>query len=75
MQLAQLVQLLESGNFNNIRILLLEPIKNIFLVKTLYGILMLLPQGKAFLVLSKRMKNVEMLYKIDKDLNNTRKNE
>ena len=75
LQLAQLVQLLESAIFNNIRILLLEPIKNIYLVKTMYGILMLLPQGKAYQILSKRMKNIEMLYKIDINLNNTVQNE
>ena len=75
LQLAQLVQLLESAIFNNLRILLLEPIRNIYLVKTLYGILMLLPQGKAYQVLAKRMKNVEMLYKIDNDLHNTKQNE
>jgi hypothetical protein len=36
---------------------------------------MLLPQGKAYQVLAKRMKNVEMLYKIDNDLHNTKQNE
>lgn len=60
-QLTQLVQLVESSIMNNIRILLLNPIKNIYLIKTLYGILMILPQGKAFTALSKRLKNIETL--------------
>jgi len=50
------------------RILLLEPMKNIFLVKTLYGILMLLPQGKAYQALSKRLKSIEMLLHIDNEM-------
>jgi vacuole morphology and inheritance protein 14 len=67
-QLSQLVQLVESSLFNNIRVLLLEPVKNIYLVKTLYGILMLLPQGKAYQALAKRMKSIEMLLQIDNDM-------
>jgi vacuole morphology and inheritance protein 14 len=67
-QLSQLVQLIESSLFNNIRVLLLEPVKNIYLIKTLYGILMLLPQGKAYTALSKRMKSIEMLLQIDSDI-------
>lgn len=63
--MAQLVQLIESSLFNNIRILLMEPLENIYLVKTLYGILMILPQGKAFNALSKRLKNIEMLINMD----------
>ena len=34
----------------------------------MYGILMLLPQGTAYKSLSKRLKNVEMLYRLDIDL-------
>jgi len=67
-QLSQLVQLIESSLFNNIRVLLLEPVKNIYLVKTLYGILMLLPQGKAYQALAKRMKSIEMLMQIDNEM-------
>ena len=72
-QISQLVQLIESSLFNEIRVLLLEPVKNIYLVKTLYGILMLLPQGKAYQALAKRMKSIEMLLQIDTDIskNNT----
>ena len=64
-QLSKLVQLIESSLFNSIRILLLEPGKNIYLIKTLYGILMLLPQGKAYNALSKRLKSMEMLIQLD----------
>jgi len=67
-QLSKLVQLLESSLFNNIRVLMLEPAKNIYLIKTLYGILMLLPQGKAYNALSKRLKSIEMLIQLDNDL-------
>ena len=45
--------------------LLLDPVNNIYLVKTLYGILMLLPQGKAFSALNKRIKNIDMLMMMD----------
>jgi vacuole morphology and inheritance protein 14 len=67
-QLSQLVQLIESSIFNNIRMLLLDPIKNVYLVKTLYGILMILPQGKAYQALTKRLKSIEMLFQLDNDL-------
>lgn len=67
-QLAQLIQLFESSSFTNIRILLLEPHKNIYLVKTLYGILLILPQGKAYQALSKRLKTIESLMKIEGDM-------
>ncbi len=59
------MQLIESSLFNSTRILLLEPSKNIYLIKTLYGILMLLPQGKAYNSLSKRLKSIEMLIQLD----------
>jgi hypothetical protein len=52
------------------RMLLLEPVKNIYLVKTLYGILMLLPQGKAYQALAKRLKSIELLLQIDNDMSN-----
>jgi vacuole morphology and inheritance protein 14 len=64
-QLIQLVQLIESSVLNNTRMLLLNPLNNIYLVKTLYGILMILPQGKAFGALNKRLKNLEMLIMMD----------
>lgn len=63
--MSQLVQLIESSVLNNIRILLLDPLSNIYLIKTLYGILMILPQGKAFTALYKRLKNLETLMLMD----------
>lgn len=84
-QLTQLVQLFESSVLNDIRILLLNPISNIYLVKTLYGIMMLLPQGKAFNALNERLKSIDVLIKLEskntscyntqssKDLNDVKK--
>lgn len=70
--LAALVQLLESELYDYIRIRLLEPRSNIYLVRTLYGILMLLPQGQAFNVLSNRMSNVQTLFEIENGFDNTK---
>ena len=44
---------------------LLEPKKNKYLVKTLYGILFILPQGKAFQSLLNRLKHIETLSLLD----------
>lgn len=60
-----MVQLIETSQFNSIRIKLLEPIKNLYLVKSFYGILMLLPQGNAFDTLSNRMEGISTLYDFD----------
>lgn len=49
--------------------LLLNPYNNLFLVKTLYGILMILPQGKAFGALNKRIKNIEILIMMESKSN------
>lgn len=54
-QVDKLVQLLESPIFTFLRLQLLEPEKNPFLFKTLYGLLMLLPQSSAFSVLRNRL--------------------
>jgi hypothetical protein len=43
----------------------LEPRKHIFLVKSLFGILLMLPQGKAYQALYKRLKHVEVIYRLD----------
>ena len=64
-QLSKIVQLIESSLFNNIRIRLLEPMKNIYLVKTLYGILMLLPEGDAYNALENRMKSFGMMLELE----------
>lgn len=68
--LGTLVQLLESELYDYIRIRLLEPSNNIYLIRTLYGILMLLPQGQAFNILSNRMSNVQTLFEIENGFNN-----
>lgn len=64
-QLSQMIQLIESSLFNNIRIKLLEPFKHLFLVKTLYAILMLLPQGQAYNALCNRLKSIEIIIKLE----------
>jgi hypothetical protein len=73
--LGQLIQLLESNLYDYIRIRLLDPIKNIYLIKALYGILMLLPQGQAFNILSNRMCNVEALLEIENGFENINEEE
>ena len=60
-QIDKLIQLLESPVFTYIRMALLEPEENPFLVKTLFGLLMLLPQSNAFDDLHKRLKSVNTL--------------
>ena len=52
--------------FIDIRLYLLEPKKNKYLVKTLYGILFILPQGKAFQSLFNRLKHIEALSILDR---------
>lgn len=54
-QLDVLVQLLESPIFLKLRLQLLEPEKHPYLQKTLYGILMVLPQSSTFTTLKNRL--------------------
>ena len=54
-QIDKLVQLIESPVFSGLRLQLLEPDRNPYLFKCLYGILMLLPQSSAFLTLKNRL--------------------
>lgn len=61
MQIDKLVQLLESPVFVHLRIQLLEPESHAFLFKTLYGVLMLLPQSAAFELLRTRLNAVSTL--------------
>ena len=60
-QLDKLIQILESPVFTFLRLALLEPEENPFLIKTLFGVLMLLPQSSAFDELHKRLKSVNTL--------------
>jgi vacuole morphology and inheritance protein 14 len=61
MQIDKLVQLLESPVFVHLRIQLLEPEAHSYLFKTLYGVLMLLPQSAAFELLRTRLNAVSTL--------------
>ncbi len=65
LQLDKLVQLLESPIFVNLRLQLLEPHKHPLLIKSLYGILMLLPQSTAFTSLKTRLASVSPLASLD----------
>lgn len=57
-QLDILVQLLESPIFLKLRLQLLEPEKNPYLYKTLYGLLMILPQSTTYTTLHNRLSSV-----------------
>lgn len=54
-QLDILIQLLESPIFLKLRLQLLEPEKNPYLYKSLYGILMILPQSSTYNTLKNRL--------------------
>src|SRR5262249_4000349 len=58
MQIDKLVQLIESPIFIHLRLQLLEPQRFPFLLKALYGVLMLLPQSPAFASLKMRLESV-----------------
>ena len=60
-QIDKLVQLIESPVFTSLRLQLLEPDRYPFLFKSLYGILMLLPQSSAFATLRNRLSSVSSL--------------
>jgi len=61
MQIDKLVQLIESPIFIHLRLQLLEPARHPFLLKSLYGLLMLLPQSSAFSSLKTRLESVSPL--------------
>ena len=60
-QITKLINFLESPIFVYLRLQLLESEKYPYLLKCLYGLMMLLPQGKAFNALKHRLKNVKNL--------------
>jgi len=60
-EIDKLVQLLESPIFTSLRMQLLEPERYPFLFKSLYGLLMLLPQGSAFETLRTRLNSITTL--------------
>ena len=51
----RLIQLLESPIFTYLRLQLLEPQRHAYLIKALYGLLMLLPQSSAYDTLKSRL--------------------
>ncbi|XP_046911255.1 protein VAC14 homolog [Dermatophagoides farinae] len=55
LEIDQLIQMLESPIFTSLRLDLLDPNNNYYLCKSLYGLLMLLPQSEAFHLLRKRL--------------------
>jgi vacuole morphology and inheritance protein 14 len=67
LQIFQMIQLFESIIFHPIRIKLITPKKNIFLVKTLNAILFIIPQGEAFKALQKRLIFVPIIFSLDKE--------
>ncbi|XP_053707899.1 protein VAC14 homolog [Synchiropus splendidus] len=58
MEVDKLVQLIESPIFTYLRLQLLDVENNPYLIKALYGLLMLLPQSQAFQLLSNRLRCV-----------------
>ncbi|KAK2833319.1 hypothetical protein Q5P01_017208 [Channa striata] len=56
MEVDKLVQLIESPIFTYLRLQLLDVENNPYLIKALYGLLMLLPQSQAFQLLSQRLR-------------------
>ncbi|KAH7103072.1 ARM repeat-containing protein [Auriculariales sp. MPI-PUGE-AT-0066] len=60
-QIDRLVQLIESPVFTYLRLQLLEPDKNPYLFKCLYGLLMTLPQSSAFVSLRNRLNAVSSM--------------
>ncbi|KAM0792832.1 hypothetical protein ACM66B_002598 [Microbotryomycetes sp. NB124-2] len=60
-QIDKLVQLLESPVFTSLRLQLLEPERYPYLLKAMYGLLMLLPQSSAFATLRNRLSAVSSL--------------
>ena len=65
MQIDRLVQLLESPIFIHLRLQLLETERYPFLFKSLYGLLMLLPQSSAFTSLRTRLASVAALAQVN----------
>ncbi|XP_072519896.1 protein VAC14 homolog isoform X2 [Salminus brasiliensis] len=68
MEVDKLVQLIESPIFTYLRLQLLDVENNPYLIKALYGLLMLLPQSQAFQLLSHRLScvpNPELMRTVD----------
>jgi len=63
-QIDKLVQMIESPIFTFLRLQLLDTDKNYFLLKALYGLLMLLPQSSAFTMLRNRLDCVPNVHQL-----------
>eukprot|EP00002_Diphylleia_rotans_P025121 TRINITY_DN4973_c0_g1_i1.p1 TRINITY_DN4973_c0_g1~~TRINITY_DN4973_c0_g1_i1.p1 ORF type:complete len:651 (+),score=111.84 TRINITY_DN4973_c0_g1_i1:58-2010(+) len=61
MEIDKLVQLIESPIFIHLRLQLLEPERYPYLYKSLYGMMMILPQSSAFSALRNRLTSVATL--------------
>ena len=64
-QLARLVQLLESPIFTHLRMQVLEHAKHPYLLRALYGLLMMLPQSRAYTTLDNRLRAVAMMQQVN----------
>ena len=64
-KLGKLVESFDKENYEYFWQKLLAPYENIFFIKTLFGILMILPQGVAFDYLSDKLSNVQTLLKVE----------
>ncbi|CAD8103047.1 unnamed protein product [Paramecium sonneborni] len=71
-QIARLTLLLESPVFAYLRLQLLESSNHPFLIQSLQGLMMLLPQSPIQKYLKSRLKNIELFIKPDSDLSQTK---
>ena len=68
-KLGRLVEYFKKNNYEYFCQKLLAPSKNIFFIKTLFGILMILPQGVAFDFLNEKLSNVQTLILVEDEIN------
>ena len=66
-EIDELVQLIESPIFSFLRLQLLVPQEQASLVRTLYGLLMLLPQSTAFNLLKQRLSCVSVIIEVEQE--------
>ena len=66
-EIDELVQLIESPIFSFLRLQLLVPQEQASLVRTLYGLLMLLPQSSAFNCLKQRLSCVSVIIEVEQE--------
>ena len=67
-KLAKVVESFEKNDYKFFCDKLLSPSENIFFIKTLFGILMILPQGVAFDFLNEKLSNVQTLLSVEDDI-------